>query len=138
MPTPPSSGVALRCVKRWYDSDDHFIPHLPPDWSSASSASIPIGSGWSEPVTYEGANCQRSWLPPDGNKPASIGLTTTADARASAHPTVVSAHPPGFLTSKIRDRTRSNIFNEPLGGRKRGPGRVMGLDWGFMVHTAYN
>jgi hypothetical protein len=33
---------------------------------------------------------------------------------------------------------RSNIFDhfdEPLGGRKRGPDRVMGLDWRFMEST---
>jgi hypothetical protein len=39
------------------------------------------------------------------------------------------------LTSKIRDRPQSITLDEPLGGRKRGPGRVMGLGWGFMGST---
>ena len=33
---------------------NHFIPRLPPAGSSASSASLPIGPGWSKLVTYEG------------------------------------------------------------------------------------
>ncbi len=111
---------------------------LPPG-NSASSSTLLIGPGWSELVTYEGTNCQSSRLPPNGTKPDHIGLTATADARGSARPTIVSAHlmsrPPRVLTSKIRDRPRSNTFDEPLGGRKRGPDRVMGLGWGFMGST---
>ena len=41
------------------------------------------------------------------------------------------------LTSKIRDRPLYNILDEPLGGRKRGPDRVMGLDWGLMVELGW-
>ena len=88
-PTPPSSGVALRCAERWYNSlnatfaSSREIPHFPtPFW-------------WFELVTYEGTNCPSSQLPPDGTKPDRSGLTATADARGSACPTVVSAHPPG-------------------------------------------
>ena len=42
---------------------------------------------------------------------------------------------PRVLTSKIRERPQSNTLDEQLGGRKRGPGRVMGLGWGFMGST---
>ena len=37
--------------------------------------------------------------------------------------------------TQIRDRPQSNTLDEPLGGRKRGPDRVMGLTWGFMEST---
>jgi hypothetical protein len=36
---------------------------------------------------------------------------------------------------KIRDRPQSITFDEPFGGRKWDPDRVMGLDWGFMEST---
>ena len=106
---------------------NNFIPHWPPPWSSASSSSLPIWPGWSEPVTYEEANCPRSQLPPDGTKTDHICLTSTSDTLGLARPTVVSMPTPGddddvlylflqkqVLTSKIRDRPRSNILNELL------------------------
>jgi len=40
MPTPPSSGVALRCAERWYKSlhttftSRREVPHLPPPFRS--------------------------------------------------------------------------------------------------------
>ena len=95
MPTPPSSGVALRYAERWCESlyttftSRREVPHLP------SPFRVPIGPGWYELITYEGANCPSSLLPPDGTKPDRRGLTATADARGSAYPTAVSAHPPG-------------------------------------------
>ena len=153
MPTPPSSGVALRCAERWYES--LHATFAAPAGKFRIFLPLLIGPGWSELVTYEGTNCQSSRLPPNGTKPDHIGLTATADARGSARPTIVSAHSPillllliiiitsllllfqeeRVLTSKIRDRPQSNTINEPLGGRKRGPDRVMGLGWGFMGST---
>ena len=103
---------------------------LPPG-NSASSSTLLIVPGWSELVTYEGTNCPSSRLPPNGTKPDHSGLTATADARGYCR---VRASP-RVLTSKIRDRPRSNILDKPLGGRKRGPDRVMELDWGFMEST---
>ncbi len=63
----------------------------------------------------EGTNCQSSRLPPNGTKPDHIGLTATADARGSARPTIVSAHPPGsdddpsFIVLDIKDPRQAPV-----------------------------
>ena len=41
---------------------NHSIPHLPPAGNSASFATLLIGPGWSELITYEGTNCPSSLL----------------------------------------------------------------------------
>jgi hypothetical protein len=96
MPTPPSSAVALRCAERWYESlhttfaSRREIPQLPPPFRS--------GQGGLNSSLMKGQTATRSRLPPDGTKPDKpdrSGLTATADARGSARPIVVSAHPAG-------------------------------------------
>ena len=59
---------------------------------------LPLGvqrGGTNHNVTYEGANCPSSWLPPDLTKPDRSCLAATADVLGSTRPTVVAAHPPG-------------------------------------------
>jgi hypothetical protein len=93
---------------------NHFIPDLPPTGSFASSRLPPpfqSGQGGLNTSIMKGLTATRSRLPPNGTKPD----------RSCVH---ASSR---VLTSKIRDRPQSNTLDEPLGGRKRGPGRVMGL-----------
>jgi hypothetical protein len=102
------------------------VPHLPPPFRS--------GQGGLNTSLMKGVIATRSRLPPAGTKPDRSGLTASRRTGISASYCCVRASY-RVLTSKIRDRPRSNILDEPLGGRKRGPDRVMRLDWGFIEST---
>ena len=90
-PNTHSSGVALKCAERWYESlhttfaSRRGIPHLP--------QSLQSGQGGLNSSLMKGLTATRSLLPPDGTKPDRISLTATADTRGSSRPTVVSEHP---------------------------------------------
>ena len=128
MPTPPSSGVALWCTERLYASlrtpfasrQEFHIFRLPSHRAR----------GGLNTSLMKGVIATRSRLPPAGTKPDRSGLTASRRTGISASYCCVRASS-RVLTSKIRDRPRSNTLDEPLGGRKR----VMGLGWGFMGST---
>ena len=85
MPTPPSSGVALRCAESWYESlhtafaSCREIPHLPLPFRS--------GQGGLNSSLMKGLTALSSLLPPKGTKPGCDGLIAKADARGLVAPT---------------------------------------------------
>jgi hypothetical protein len=141
MPTPPSSGVALRYAERWYESlhttftSRREVPHIPPAFRSGQGG---LNSSLMTGLTLAPL---RSGLVSSGGNRLLGQLAPSQRSYCHNRRTGISASYCGVrassqvLTSKIQDRPQSITFDEPLGGRKRGPGRVMGLDWGFMEST---
>jgi hypothetical protein len=111
-----------------------LIPHLPPAGSSASSSSLAIGPGGLNPPLMQGLTAQAA-----GYHQMGPNLTTAVLLPQQTHGDQrVLLLCPRILPGPAiigRRQARSNILDESLGGRKRGPDRVIRLDWGFMEST---
>ena len=116
MPSPPASGVALRCTERWYESlhttfaSRRKVPHLPSPFRSGQGG-LCLNSSLMKGLTTQAVSNHQM----DGNKPNRSGLTASRRTGISASYCCVRASS-RVLTSKSETGPSPSPSMNHLGG----------------------